>query len=64
MWSVALRTKTVADPGISKPGHGPSMVEFLGFGDCFDVPSHIPNVFVVRVGNKIRIVNIAFWLQL
>ena len=44
-------------------GHGPGAVEFLGSGDCFDAPSHIPNVFVVRVVNKIHIVNIACWLQ-
>ena len=54
-----FKYKTVPDPGISKPGHGPGAVEFLGSGDCFDAPSHIPNVFVVRVVNKIHIVNIA-----
>ena len=43
---------------------GSSAVEFLGTGDCFDVPSNTPNIFVVRVGNKIHIVNIACWPQL
>ena len=28
-------------------------------GDCFDAPSHTPYAFVVRVENKIHIVNIA-----
>ena len=40
-------------------GRGPGAVEFLGPGDWFDAPSHISNVFVVRVANKIHIVNIA-----
>ena len=48
--------------GISKMGEGegcPGVVEFLGFGDCFDARSHIPYVFVVRIGNGIHIINIA-----
>ena len=32
-------------------GHSP--VEFLGSGNCFDALSHIPNVYAVRVVNKI-----------
>ena len=50
--------KTVADPGISKPGE---TVEFLEFGDCFDAPSHIPlgYVFEVSIKNKKHIVKIA-----
>ena len=35
----------------------------LRYEDCFDAPSQIPNAFVVRVENKIHIVNIACWLQ-
>ena len=38
-------------------------VEFFGSGNCFDAPSHIPNVSVVRVGNNIHIVSIACWLH-
>ena len=51
-----------ADPGISKkkPGvRGPEAVEFLGSWDCFDATLHIPYIFIVRVENKIHIVNIA-----
>ena len=51
----------VADPGISKPGGGGGRI--LRSGVCFDTPSHKPYVFVVRVGNKIHIVNIVFWLK-
>ena len=39
-------------------GRGSGTVEFLVSWDCFDALSHIPNVFVVRVVNKIHIVNI------
>ena len=46
---------SVADLGISEPG-GP--VGFLGSGDCVDVSSYIPFVFVMRVKNKLDIVNI------
>ena len=35
----------------------------LRSGVCFDTPLHIPYVIVVRVGNKIHIVNIVFWLK-
>ena len=38
-------------------------LEFLGSGNCFDAPSHIPNVSVVRVGNNIHIVSTACWLH-
>ena len=43
-------------------GGGSGAVELLGSGDCFDVPSHIPIpcAFIVRVENKIHIVNIAY----
>ena len=50
---------TVADPGISDPGPGPGAVEFLGSGNCFDAPSNIPYVFVVKAENEIQIVYIA-----
>ena len=30
-------------------------------GGCFEAPSHIPYVLVVRVVNKIHIINIVFW---
>ena len=33
----------------------------LGSGVCFDVPSHIPYVFVVSVVDNIHIVNIVCW---
>ena len=46
--------KTGADPEFQNQG-----LEFLGSGNCFDAPSHIPNVSVVRVGNNIHIVSIA-----
>ena len=39
----------VADPGTSEPG---GLIEFLGAGDCFDAPKHMPYAFVVRVENK------------
>ena len=47
---------SMADPGISEPGR---TVLFLGSGDCFDAPSHIPYVLkiVVKVENKIHIVH-------
>ena len=47
----------MVDPGISEPGGpGPRVVhvEFLRSWDCFDAPSQIPYVFVVRVENKIH----------
>ena len=45
-------------------GRGPAAVKFLGSGDYFDVPYHIPCVFVVSVGNKIHSVNIAYRQQI
>ena len=33
-------------------GRGHGAVEFIGCGDCFDVPLHIPNGLAVRVENK------------
>ena len=39
-------------------GH-PGVLQFLRSEDCFDAPSLIPYAFVVRVENKIHIVNIA-----
>ena len=45
-------------------GHSPGAVEFLGSGVCFDAPSQIPYVFVVRLEKKIHTVHIACWLQL
>ena len=38
---------------------GPGAVYFLRSGDCFDVLSHIPYSFVVRVKNKKHIISIA-----
>ena len=38
-------------------------VEFLGMGFCLEATSHIPYVFVVRVVNKIHVVNIVSWLK-
>ena len=35
-------------------GRGSSEVEFLGSGDCFDAPSHIPYVFIVGMENEIH----------
>ena len=35
----------------------------LRSGVCFDAPSHIPYDFVIRVVNKIHIVNIVCWLN-
>ena len=40
-------------------GRGLSAVEFLGSEDSSNAPFQISNVFVVSVGNKIHIVNIA-----
>ena len=34
-------------------------VSFFRSENCFDAPSHIPYVFVVRAENKMHIVNIA-----
>ena len=49
----------MADPGISKPGGAiPARYNILRSGVYFDAPSHLPYVFVVRVVNKIDIVNI------
>ena len=45
-------------------GCGPGALEFLGSGYCFDTPSHILYLFVVRVENREHIVNIAFLPQL
>ena len=49
----------MADPEISKPGGSVS----LRSGVCFDAPSHIPYVFVVKVLNKVHIVNIVCRLK-
>ena len=49
-----LSQLSVADPDIAKPGGGRT----LRSGVCFDAPSHISYVFVVRVVNKIHNVNI------
>ena len=53
---------TVADPGISKRGARSRRARIFRFRICFDVPSHIPYVFVARVLNKIHNVNIVYWL--
>ena len=63
--SVWYLTAPGADPGILKNGvRGPEAVEFLGSWDCFDATLHIPYIFIVRVENKIHIVNISCWLWL
>ena len=42
----------MADPGISKPwGVVWGVLEFLGFEDCFDAPSHIPYAFIINDSN-------------
>ena len=33
-------------------------LEFLRFGNCFDIPSHTPHDFVLREENEIRIVEL------
>ena len=55
---VCIIVTAAVDPGISKQGGGPDAVEFLGAGNCFDALSHILYVFLVKVDNKIHIVNI------
>ena len=37
--------------------------KILRSGVCFETPSHIPYVSVVRLENKIQIENIACWLK-
>ena len=45
-------------------GRGPCWLgRILRSGVCFDTSSHKPYVFVVRVVNKIHIVNIVFWMK-
>ena len=57
---------TVADPGILKRGLGGGWFRqsrrgrIFRSGLCFDAPSHILYVFVVRVVNKIHNVNIVY----
>ena len=51
----------VADPGISKLGAQSRRGRIPRSGVCFEAPSHIPYVLVVRVVNKIHIINIVFW---
>ena len=47
----------MADPGILDPGSAVPAL-FLRSGDCFDAPYiHIPYALIVRVENKIHIVN-------
>ena len=46
---------SVADSGISEPG---GRVGFLWSGDCVDTFSHRPYLFLMRVKNKLDIVNI------
>ena len=56
--SVAFRSKQWRIQEFRNKGRGTGAV---GSGDFFYAPSHIPNVFVVRVVNKRHIVNIACW---
>ena len=48
-----LHYTTGADPDFLEPG-------FLRSEDCLYAPSYIPYAFVVKVENKIHIVNIAY----
>ena len=59
-YDIELVLQSVADPGISESRVRGGALELLGSGDCFDVSSHIPFAFVLRVENKIHIVNISF----
>ena len=55
---------TVVDPGILEPGVAvQARYNFFRSGDGFDPPLHLPYISVVRVENKIHIVNIECWLQ-
>ena len=49
----------VADPGISKTGARSRRDRILGSEVCFDAPLTHNLCFVVRVENKVHIVNIA-----
>ena len=51
----------MADPGSLETGGGGSQrgIKFLGSGDRGDALSHIPYGLLVRLENKIHIVNIA-----
>ena len=42
----------------------PDTVEYLGSWDCFDAPSGIPNVFVVKVKNKIHFTHCKYILTI
>ena len=53
------RALLIVDSGGSRNfrngAHGPGAVEFIGSGDCFYAPSHIPYVFVVREEHFVNI---------
>ena len=56
---------TGVDPGILKPGSAAlAWQNFWILGICFDTLSYIPYLFIVKVENKIHIINIALLLQL
>ena len=53
----------MADPGISKPGAWSRRGGILRSWVCFEAILHIPSYFVVRVVNKLHVVNIVCWLK-
>ena len=57
-----VKDNSLVDPGIFQQG---ARYIFFRSGDWFDghAPWHIPYAFVVRVENKIQIVNITCWFQ-
>ena len=54
-----VNQNSVADQEFKNRGRGPGAAQFLRSEDCFNALSHIPFAFVMRVENKIHIVNIA-----
>ena len=56
--SVVTSTSKTISTNFSKYGHR-NLRTGSQSEDCFDAPSHIPYAFVVRVYNKIHIINIA-----
>ena len=54
-----VNQNSVADQEFKNRGRGPGAAQFLRSEDCFNALSYIPYAFVMRVENKIQIVNIA-----
>ena len=54
----------MADPGISKPGARSRLGRILRSWVCFEAPSDIPYVFVVRVVNKNTYIKKIFYIDL